>query len=146
MEVSAFNITTKGKTQLLAGETTGHLVRENTHKTVLNQNVWTVILAANPSQAEPLVQSQSFSADQLIEEVRKQLAIRSSLSIRQMTRTLISAFSSRGYSITIRDFANGLQDFGVQLEESDIKKLFKHLDKTDSGKVDLADLLDELRG
>jgi dolichyl-phosphate-mannose--protein O-mannosyl transferase len=36
MEVSAFNITTKGKTQLLAGETTGHLVRENTHKTVLN--------------------------------------------------------------------------------------------------------------
>ena len=63
-----------------------------------------------------------------------------------MTRSLISAFSSSGFTITIRDFANGLQDFGVQLEESEIKKLFKYLDKTDSGKIDLADLLDELRG
>jgi Ca2+-binding EF-hand superfamily protein len=63
-----------------------------------------------------------------------------------MTRTLISAFSTRGYAITIRDFANGLQDYGVQLDENDVKKIFKYLDKTDSGKVDLADLLDELRG
>ncbi len=63
-----------------------------------------------------------------------------------MTRSLISAFSSSGFTITIRDFASGLQDFGVQLEESEIKKLFKYLDKTDSGKIDLADLLDELRG
>jgi len=36
MEVSACNITTHGKTQLLVGEVTGHLVRENTHKTVLH--------------------------------------------------------------------------------------------------------------
>lgn len=63
-----------------------------------------------------------------------------------MTRTLISAFSTRGYTITIRDFANGLSDYGVQLEENDVKRLFKYLDKTDSGKVDLADLLDVLRG
>jgi|LauGreDrversion4_2_1035121.scaffolds.fasta_scaffold382157_1 Ca2+-binding EF-hand superfamily protein len=63
-----------------------------------------------------------------------------------MTRSLISAFSSTGFAVTIRDFAHGLQDYGVQLEESEIKKLFKYFDKTDSGKIDLADLLDELRG
>lgn len=63
-----------------------------------------------------------------------------------MTRSLISAFSSGGYTITIRDFANALRDYSVNLEESEMKKLFKYLDKTDSGKIDLADLLDELRG
>lgn len=63
-----------------------------------------------------------------------------------MTRSLISAFSSSGYTINIRDFANALRDYSVNLEESEIKKLFKYLDKTDSGKIDLADLLDELRG
>lgn len=63
-----------------------------------------------------------------------------------MTRSLISAFSSGGYIITIRDFANALRDYSVNLEESEMKKLFKYLDKTDSGKIDLADLLDELRG
>ena len=63
-----------------------------------------------------------------------------------MTRSLISAFSSNGYTITIRDFANALQDYSVNLEENEIKRLFKYLDKTDSGKIDLADLLDELRG
>lgn len=63
-----------------------------------------------------------------------------------MTRSLISAFSSSGYTINIRDFANALRDYSVNLEESEIKKLFKYFDKTDSGKIDLADLLDELRG
>jgi hypothetical protein len=63
-----------------------------------------------------------------------------------MTRTLISAFSNRGYTISINELANGLQDFGVILEDSNVKKLFKYLDRGDSGKVDLADLLDELRG
>lgn len=146
MEVSGCNITTKGKTQLLAGETTGYLVRENTHKTVLNQNVWTIRLASSPAQAEPISQSSSFTAEQLINEVRRQLASRSSLSIRQMTRTLISAFSASGYSIGFSDLQNGLQDYGVQLENSDVKKLFKYLDRSNTGRIDLADLLDELRG
>ena len=53
MEVSACNVTTLGKTQLLVGEVTGHLVRENTHKTVLQQNYWTIELAQDASQAEP---------------------------------------------------------------------------------------------
>jgi len=48
--------------------------------------------------------------------------------------------------VTFRDFSNGLADFGVQIEESDVKTLFKYLDKNGSGKVDLGELLDELRG
>lgn len=63
-----------------------------------------------------------------------------------MTRTLISAFSGRGYSIGVKELASGLTDFGVTLEESDVKKLFKYLDKRDFGRVDLGELLDELRG
>lgn len=48
--------------------------------------------------------------------------------------------------MTFRDFSNGLADFGVQIDDSDIKTLFKYLDKNGSGKVDLGELLDELRG
>lgn len=63
-----------------------------------------------------------------------------------MTRSLIQGFSSSEYTIGLRDFANALSDFGVQFEEGDVKRLFKYFDKKDSGRVDLADLLDELRG
>ena len=48
--------------------------------------------------------------------------------------------------MTFRDFSNGLADFGVQIDDSDIKTLFKYLDKSGTGKVDLGELLDELRG
>jgi Ca2+-binding EF-hand superfamily protein len=48
--------------------------------------------------------------------------------------------------ITLRDFKNGLTDFGVQIDESDVKSLFNYLDKNKTGKVDLGELLDELRG
>lgn len=46
--------THKHKTQILAGETTGFMVRENTHKQVSQQNVWLIQLASNLSDSEAI--------------------------------------------------------------------------------------------
>jgi hypothetical protein len=45
-----------------------------------------------------------------------------------MTRSLIAASSNNGFTVSLREFANGLADFGVTLEEGEVKKLFKYLD------------------
>ena len=63
-----------------------------------------------------------------------------------MTRSLITASSNNGFTVSLREFANGLADFGVTLDEGEVKKLFQYLDQNDTGRVDLGSLLDELRG
>ena len=65
-EVSCFSAATKSKTQMLAGEYNGEKVREEQHKSVAPTNVWTIELASDPSQAEPIDDAPKYDGAQMI--------------------------------------------------------------------------------
>lgn len=54
MEVSCMTNSKKAKTQMLAGEYNGEIVREEKPKAVNANNYWTFELATDPSQATPI--------------------------------------------------------------------------------------------
>ena len=63
LEVSAMSQATKSKSQILANEGQGTKVRENTHKSVSNQNHWVIQLASDPSAEEPIAEAPKYTGE-----------------------------------------------------------------------------------
>lgn len=81
---------TKAKTQVLLNESQGTQVRENVHKATGGQNVWRVVLADHPSQAEEVVNATQHSAVEILQHVRAHMYNHKTLDFAHMIFGLTS--------------------------------------------------------
>jgi hypothetical protein len=65
-EVSCMNASVPAKTQILAGEYNGEMVREETHKKVGSTNAWCLCMASSPAEAEPIEEAPKYDGAQML--------------------------------------------------------------------------------
>ena len=145
LEVSAMSQATKSKSQILANETAGTKVRENTHKAVSNQNHWVIQLASDPSAEAPVAEAPKYTAEQMVQEIKDKLKSRGAMMIRGIGRVFRILDDNRNRQIDGNEMMWGLKDFDIHLNEEQVKALISEFDRDGSGTVNFDEFLRALR-
>lgn len=146
MEVSCMTNAKKGKTQMLAGEYNGEMVREEKPKGMGDQNVWTIEFATDPKQAEPVDEAPKYDANQMMTDIKEVLKRRGSMEIRGLGRVFRILDDNRNRQIEANELMWGLKDFDIHLSEEQTVVLMKHFDRDGSGTISFDEMLRALRG
>lgn len=116
-EVSCMSSSTKSKTQMLAGEYNGEKVREEQHKSVTATNIWTIEMATDPAEAEPIDDAPKYDGAQMIQDIKETLTRRGSMQIRGLGRIFRILDDNRNRQIDTNELMWGLKDFDIHLSE-----------------------------
>ena len=116
-EVSCMTNATKSKTQMLAGEYNGEKVREEQHKFVSPNNHWTIEMAQDASEAEPIEDAPKYDGEQMIKDIKETLTRRGSMQIRGLGRVFRILDDNRNRQIEKNELMWGLKDFDIHLSE-----------------------------
>ena len=145
-EVSCMSSATKSKTQMLAGEYNGEKVREEQNKAVTPTNLWSIELAQDPSEAEPIEDAPKYDGAQMIQDIKETLTRRGSMQIRGLGRIFRILDDNRNRQIDKNELMWGLKDFDIHLSEEQTDVLMKFFDRDGSGTIDFDEMLRALRG
>ena len=145
-EVSCMTSATKNKTQMLAGEYNGEKVREEQHKSVNPTNYWTIEMAKDASEAEPIDDAPKYDGAQMIQDIKDTLTRRGSMQIRGLGRIFRILDDNRNRQIDKNELMWGLKDFDIHLSEEQTAVLMAHFDRDGSGTIDFDEMLRALRG
>ena len=145
-EVSCMSSSTKSKTQMLAGEYNGEKVREEQHKKVTPTNYWSIEMAKDAAEAEPIDDAPQYDGAQMIQDIKETLSRRGSMQIRGLGRIFRILDDNRNRQIEKNELMWGLKDFDIHLSEEQTGVLMKHFDRDGSGSIDFNEMLRALRG
>ena len=78
-------------------------------KQVEDQNIWQVVTATDPAQAEPVaVEAVSYDGAQLVGDIKALLTSRGSLSLRGVTRMFLIMDDNKNKQLDATELTNGL--------------------------------------
>ena len=117
-EVSCKTAAAKAKTQILANENKGALVRENHHKNFDGVNCWCIELSSDPSTAMAVEEPCTQSAAEVMAEIKAALLGRGSMTIRGIGRVFRILDDNRNRQLEVNELLWGLKDFGITLSEA----------------------------
>ena len=145
-EVSCKGASVANKTQMLADEFNGTLVRENSHKNVGAQNHWQICTATDASQAEPVAFVPKYTGQEILADIKQKLLKRGSMAIRGLGIVFRALDDNRNPQVDMQELMWGLKDFDVHLDEEQAKSILNTFDRDGSGTVSFDELLRALRG
>lgn len=117
-EVSCKTAADKHKTQILANENKGSLVRENHHKNFSGVNCWTIELSSDPNSAMAVQEPYTQTATDVMADIKAALLSRGSMTIRGIGRVFRILDDNRNRQLEVNELLWGLKDFGITLSEA----------------------------
>ena len=102
---------------MLSGEFGGSRVRENEHKATAGVNNWSIILAQDESEAEPIEAPVKYDGEQMIQDIKDTLKSRGAMAIRGLGRVFRILDDNRNRQIERNELMWGLKDFDIHLNE-----------------------------
>ena len=85
-EVCVNAFTSNNKTQQLSMEKSGKITREQPTKLQLDQNIWIIATASDPSLSEPIKEIAKYTAEDLLNDIKAKLLARGNKTIRGLGR------------------------------------------------------------
>lgn len=145
-EVCVHNYSTKNKSQNLALEAGGHISSETPTKYQHDQNVWMLVTSTDPKAAEEIEEELTYTADDLIADIKAKLLERGSYGIRGLARTFKILDDDGGRKLDPKEFQDGMCEYGFNLTDEQGQLLMEKFDKNKDGYVDFDEFLRYLKG
>mmetsp|Transcript_50155 Transcript_50155/g.57704 ORF Transcript_50155/g.57704 Transcript_50155/m.57704 type:complete len:479 (+) Transcript_50155:40-1476(+) len=145
-EVFGHSFQSLNKSQNLIAEKTGRTTIDIPSRNQYEQNGWVLVLAADPSQEfDEALLAKELEAPDYVKLISQAIREKGSYGL----RALRIAFQKIGEGKTTKlekdDFAWGLRNAGIILNNKEINAVFSFLDREQKGLVDYNDLLDVLQ-
>jgi len=144
-EVSVCSQTTNNKSQQLNLEKVGKLTVDQPTKLNLDQNIWYLMTAEDPSLAAP-TEEPVYTIDSLIAEIREKIKARGTLGIRGLARMFKILDKNGNQHLDGEEFLWGLKDFGLDITQTEAKKVLQAFDKNRNTTVNFNEFLRAIRG
>jgi Ca2+-binding EF-hand superfamily protein len=145
-EVSCHSYLDTRKTQQLGSERSGKLTTDIPSRLQGIQNVWSVFTSDNPQAAEEKTEDQINTHENILSTVRKILLERGAYGIRGLAKVFKNMDENGNKSLDPEDFKWGLYNYGIYLNENDLKTLMRAFDRNGDGVVNFDEFLTTLKG
>jgi Ca2+-binding EF-hand superfamily protein len=105
------------------------------------------LTASDPKAAEPVAAPQAASYDgaTLVNDIKKTLCDRNSLSIRGLAQVFKQIDANKNRNLELSELENGLRIIGINLNEEQCVALLKHFDKDGNGTINFNEFLNVIR-
>ena len=147
LEVSCKKMVVKHKPQQLENELIGKHVVNLSQKDICQQNIWQILLAVDPSAAEPVAAPEALSYDgaELLAQVKAMLCERGALGVRGVAQVFKIIDKNNNRLIDSSELDTGLRQMGVNLNPEQVEALLKYFDRDGSGSIDLNEFMVAIR-
>ena len=145
-EVCVHSFATKNKSQNLALESSGLISPDAPTKFQHDQNIWMFCTSNDPKDAEEIEGELTYTADDLIADIKKKLLERGSYGIRGLARIFKILDDDGGRKLDLKEFQNGLLDYGFSITDEQAQLLLNKFDTNKDGHVDFDEFMRYLKG
>lgn len=145
-EVCVHNYSSKNKSQNLALESGGHISADTPTKFQHDQNIWMLCTSNDPKAAEEIEPELTYTADDLIADIKAKLLERGSYGIRGLARTFKILDNDGGRKLDVKEFQDGLIDYGFGMTAEQAQLLLEKFDTNKDGHVDFDEFMRYLKG
>ena len=144
-EVMVNSFATKNKSQNLALEKNGQLTSDVPSKFQEPQNLFYFETATDPSYDIPVEKLNSYSIEDLVNDIRNKVLERSSNGIRGIARIFKAMDDNGNHLLDVDDFRWGLIDYGITITKEQATMVLDHFDRDKNGQVDFNEFLRVIR-
>ncbi|OMJ78708.1 hypothetical protein SteCoe_21428 [Stentor coeruleus] len=145
-EVSCHSYLDTRKTQQLSSEKTGKITVDIPTRLQGLQNVWRIFTSERPECAEEKEEVLESSPEVVLNSVKKVLLERGAYGIRGLAKVFKNMDDNGNRLLDPEDFKWGLYNYGIYLNENDIKTLIKTFDRNGDGFVNFDEFLTTIKG
>lgn len=141
-EVSCHSFACQNKTQNLELEKRGNITTDVPTRFQQEQNQWVFETAPDASCAAPIDELQKFNISELLEDIKRFVAAKSSI---EAMRNVFEAMDEAGSKqVDAEDFRWGLIDLGYNLSKNEANEVIAHFDKSGSGCLNYEEAISKL--
>lgn len=145
-EVCSHNYSTKNKSQNLALESSGSISSNTPTKFQHDQNIWMIVTSSDPKDAEEIEEELTYTADDLLKDIKAKLLERGSYGIRGLARIFKILDNDGSMKLTLLEFKDGLNDYGFSITDDQAKLLLTKFDRNKDGHIDFDEFMRYLKG